>query len=245
LKDGGKTVFTALGALNKDTKDLWNASALSDQGLIEKGGVYEKLRLPTVTSPSTFRTVVTDIASVNNGAIVKTSTPNSSLLTISSQDSTTSSTTLLDDFKNKNILKDLSLSLKVRLLNYLGYDLDLATTTTLPATLTPPKDPFVSMGASIHSYPVQLTYSGDLDANGDLTDTRQQSVLYASMEGGLRIVDAQTGAEQMVFLPADILNKDASRALRRSEPGSLTYGVDGAWLLIQHINLVALPQHHL
>lgn len=230
LKDGGKTVFTALGALNKDTKDLWNASALSDQGLIEKGGVYEKLRLPTVTSPSTFRTVVTDIASVNNGAIVKTSTPNSSLLTISSQDSTTSSTTLLDDFKNKNILKDLSLSLKVRLLNYLGYDLDLATTTTLPATLTPPKDPFVSMGASIHSYPVQLTYSGDLDANGDLTDTRQQSVLYASMEGGLRIVDAQTGAEQMVFLPADILNKDASRALRRSEPGSLTYGVDGAWV---------------
>lgn len=230
LKDGGKTVFTALGALNKDTKDLWNASALSDQGLIEKGGVYEKLRLPTVTSPSTFRTVVTDIAGVNNGAIVKTSTPNSSLLTISSQDSTTSSTTLLDDFKNKNILKDLSLSLKVRLLNYLGYDLDLATTTTLPATLTPPKDPFVSMGASIHSYPVQLTYSGDLDANGDLTDTRQQSVLYASMEGGLRIVDAQTGAEQMVFLPADILNKDASRALRRSEPGSLTYGVDGAWV---------------
>lgn len=233
LKDGGKTVFTALGALNKDTKDLWNASALSDQGLIEKGGVYEKLRLPTVASPSTFRTVVTDIASVNNGAIVKTSTPNSSLLTISSQDSTTSSTTLLDDFKNKNILKDLSLSLKVRLLNYLGYDLDLATTTTLPATaadLTPPKDPFVSMGASIHSYPVQLTYSGDLDANGDLTDTRQQSVLYASMEGGLRIVDAQTGAEQMVFLPADILNKDASRALRRSEPGSLTYGVDGAWV---------------
>jgi hypothetical protein len=69
-----------------------------------------------VTSPSTFRTVVTDIASVNNGAIVKTSTPNSSLLTISSQDSTTSSTTLLDDFKNKNILKDLSLSLKVRYL---------------------------------------------------------------------------------------------------------------------------------
>ena len=51
------------------------------------------------------------------------------------------------------------------------------------------------------------------------------------MEGGLRVVDGSTGAEQMVFIPSDILEKDdASRALRRSEAGDATYGIDGAWV---------------
>ncbi len=57
------------------------------------------------------------------------------------------------------------------------------TPTALPTQLNVPTQPFISLGGSIHSFPVQLTYSGELDANGDLTSVRQQSVLYGSMGG--------------------------------------------------------------
>lgn len=230
LKDGPTTIFNDLGALNKNTKDLFNASNSFDLGLVEKGGVYSKLALPTTDNPNLFRPLFTDVSSVNNGKLVKISAKDSNLLAVTNKP-ITNNAALLTGFKTQAVVKDFSTPLKIKILNYLGYDLDLATTTTLPDTLTPPSSPFTAMGASIHSFPVQLTYSGDLDADGDLTAVRSQSVLYSSMEGGLRVVDGSTGAEQMVFIPSDILEKDdASRALRRSEAGDATYGIDGAWV---------------
>jgi type IV pilus assembly protein PilY1 len=44
-----------------------------------------------------------------------------------------------------------------------------------------------------------------LDATGKLTNIRSQSVLYGTMDGGLHIVDNETGEEQMVFVPAELL----------------------------------------
>ncbi|MDO6645597.1 PilC/PilY family type IV pilus protein [Acinetobacter guillouiae] len=230
LKDGSTTIFNDLGALNKNTKDLFNASNSFDLGLVEKGGVYSKLALPTTDNPNLFRPLFTDVSSVNNGKLVKISAKDSNLLAVTNKP-IANNAALLTGFKTQAVVKDFSTPLKIKILNYLGYDLDLATTTTLPDILNPPSSPFTAMGGSIHSLPVQLTYSGDLDGNGDLTSVRSQSVLYSSMEGGLRVVDASTGAEQMVFVPADILEKDnASSALRRSEAGDATYGIDGAWV---------------
>lgn len=230
LKDDIKTIFNDLGALNKNTKDLFNDSNSFDLGLVERGGVFSKLALPTTETPNLFRPLFTDVSSVSNGKLVKTSAKDSNLLAVTNKP-IANNAALLTGFKTQAVVKDFSTPLKIKILNYLGYDLDLATTTTLPDTLTPPSSPFTAMGASIHSFPVQLTYSGDLDAKGDLTAVRSQSVLYSSMEGGLRVVDASTGAEQMVFVPADILEKDdASSALRRSEAGDATYGIDGAWV---------------
>ena len=230
LKDGTVTVFNELGALNKNTKDLWNASNSADLGLVENGGVYSKLSLPTIANPNTFRPLFTDVSSASNGNLVKMSVKNSNLLAVTNRP-IADSVALLDKFNTQTTVKDFSPLLKIKLLNYLGYDLNLSTTTSLPTSLTSPNLPFTAMGGSIHSLPVQLTYSGDLDEYGDLTSARSQSVLYSSMEGGLRIVDAVTGTEQMVFVPADILlNDDASRALRRSESGGATYGIDGTWV---------------
>ena len=230
LKDGTNTIFDTVGTLNKNTKDLFSVSNSADLGLVDKGGVYSNLALPTTAKSDAFRPLFTDVSSANNGNLVKMTANNSVLLAITNRP-IADGTALLNGFNKQITLKDFSPSLKVKLLNYLGYDLDLSTTTALPTTLTPPSSPFTAMGGSIHSLPVQLTYSGDLDANGDLTSVRSQSVLYSSMEGGLRIIDATAGTEQMVFVPADILvDSDASRALRRSESGSTTYGIDGAWV---------------
>lgn len=230
LKYGTNTIFNEIGTLNKDTKDLFNSSNSADLGLVERGGVFSKLALPTTANPNSFRSLFTDVASANSGNLVRMSVKDSDLLAITNKP-VADGVALLNGFKNQIALKDFAPSLKVKLLNYLGYDLDFATTTDLPTTLTPPSAPFTAMGGSIHSLPVQLTYSGDLDANGDLTSVRSQSVLYSSMEGGLRIIDAKDGVEQMVFVPSDILlDDDASRALRRSQAGNTTYGVDGAWV---------------
>jgi type IV pilus assembly protein PilY1 len=127
---------------------------------------------------------------------------------------------------------DFPIDLKVKLLNYLGYDLPLSTTTVLPSLLPVPSKPFITLGGSIHSFPVQLTYSGELDANGDLTTVRKQSVLFGSMEGGLHVLDAKQGVEQMVFVPSDILkDPSASKSLRGvDQAGDLTHGVSGAWV---------------
>ena len=60
----------------------------------------------------------------------------------------------------------------------MGFNLEL-TTDTLPTTLSVSNEPYFSLGGIVHSYPVQLTYSGTLDANGEL-------------EVGLLLIHAET-----------------------------------------------------
>lgn len=130
------------------------------------------------------------------------------------------------------ILKDFPLSIKLKLLNFLGYSTSLDAT-VLPTSLTTSDAPYLSMGGSIHSAPVQLTYSGTMDSSGNLTDARDQSILFGTMEGGLHIVDASSGEEQMVFVPAEILNHPIkSKALvpGQTDASAPVHGVDGAWV---------------
>ena len=143
-------------------------------------------------------------------------------------------TYVLGKFGTQTTLKDMPLLTKQKLLNYLGYSVPLDTAATaLPTTLPISATPHLAMGGSIHSFPVQMTYSGTLDASGNLTSTRSQSILYGTMEGGLHIVDSSTGVEQMVFVPAELLrNTTASKALVKGET-DLTApqaGLDGAWV---------------
>ena len=147
-------------------------------------------------------------------------------------DPATSASYILNQFTNATTIKDYPALLKRKLLNYLGFNLEL-TNDALPTTLTVSDAPYFSLGGIIHSYPVQLTYSGTLDANGDLTTTRDRSVLFGTMEGGLHIVDASTGDEQSVFVPVGILNDTVkSKALSPTATDSTapSHGIDGAWV---------------
>ena len=251
LADGATTVFTELGKFDLTTRDIWNNTGVADGGLVDQGGVYWNLPMPTQeveaitanpltntravpkiqANPNAIRNLFTDAASVSAGQL--TAATQGVLLEIPAKSgaTTVSGEYILDKFNNQAVLKDFPLLLKYKLLNYLGYNLDLTTPTELPTQLNVPTQPFISLGGSIHSFPVQLTYSGELDANGDLTSVRQQSVLYGSMEGGLHVVDARTGIEQTVFVPSEILNNpDASRALRFGEAGTVQHGISGAWI---------------
>lgn len=240
LRDGTNYVFDTKGNLNAGTKDLWNNTSTADGGIIAAGGAYSRVPMPTTATPLALRPFFSDIASSNGSTV----TPLSAGSKLASLKPTTTlsdpasnallakmNSTLADDAP----LKDLPLKVKLRILNYFGYDVPLDST-ALPSGTNPlptPDKAFLSMGASIHSLPVQLTYSGTIDTNtGDLTTTRTQSLMYGTTDGGLHVVDGTTGVEQMVFVPAELLDSAAGDALRKGQSGTPApnYGLDGPWV---------------
>ncbi|MFV5631133.1 PilC/PilY family type IV pilus protein [Acinetobacter oleivorans] len=258
----GGLVYNANGAFRADTKDYWNSSNYNDGGKVFLGGSYAKVPLPIAGQNETrdeegnitkyyyavqtkIRNLFTDVSAVAaDGSLTKISTSGTNLLRIPAApatganpfDSASSTASYVlgkfDASTGQDILKTFPISLKLKILNYLGYSTDISAT-TLPSSLVTSNAPYLSMGGSIHSLPVQLTYNGTLDENGNLTSAREQSILYGTMEGGLHIVDASTGVEQMAFVPADILNDPvASRALvvGQSDTTAPAHGMDGAWV---------------
>lgn len=259
--NSGGLVFDNLGKFRTGTKDFWNSSNYSDGGTTWLGGTYSKVPLPILGQTQTvdatgkvtryaynasnnIRNIFTDISAATSTALTKQSTKDSPLLRIPAAPEGTNPFTsptstanyVLGKFNSSSgqpILRDLALTIKLKLLNYLGYNVDI-NTTTLPTSLTTSNAPHLSMGASIYSSPVQLTYSGTLDANGNLTNARDQAILYGSSEGGLHLVNASSGEEKMVFVPADILEHSiASKGLAPNtiDAGNVpTHGVDATWV---------------
>lgn len=258
----GGLVFDSTGKFRTGTKDYWNASGYADGGITWLGGAYSKVPLPILgqteqadatgkitryayTASNNIRNLFTDVSAATTTTLTKMSVKNSSLLKLPEAPAeganpfTSAASTasyVLGKFNvsgGQNILKDFPTAIKLKILNYLGYKTDTSAS-VLPTALTTENSPYLSMGGSVHSLPVQLTYSGSLDANGNLTTTRDQSIMYGSSEGGLHIVNASTGQEQMVFVPADILEDTlASKGLVAGsiDSGTVpTHGVDGAWV---------------
>lgn len=257
----GGLVYNASGAFRTGTKDYWNSSNYNDGGKVFLGGSYSNVPLPVAgqsevldggniiryyyAAQNKIRNLFTDVSAVaTDGRLTKISTTGTNLLKIPAApangtnpfDSASNTANYVlgkfDASTGQDILKAFPVSLKLKILNYLGYSTDISAT-TLPSSLVTSNEPYLSMGGSIHSLPVQLTYNGTLDENGNLTSAREQSILYGTMEGGLHIVDASTGVEQMAFVPADILNDPvASKALvvGQSDASAPAHGMDGAWV---------------
>ncbi|MDV2469347.1 PilC/PilY family type IV pilus protein [Acinetobacter chinensis] len=236
-----------------------NKYSYNDGGNIEIGGVRWNMPMPalgqseekrdgevikyTYSSSGSVRNFYTDAGAYDSTAgtvaAISGSKTGAALLKIPTSPTAgygttpeTSASHILAQFGSDTVIKEYPALLKRKLLNYLGFNLQL-TTDVLPATLTAPDAPYFSMGGIIHSYPVQLTYSGTLDENGDLSTTRERSILFGTMEGGLHIVNAKTGVEESVFVPAEILNDTVkSKALSPTESDAVapSHGMDGAWV---------------
>ncbi|CAB1208057.1 pilus assembly protein [Acinetobacter bouvetii] len=255
--NGTTLVYNTDGSFKSGTKDLWNSNSVyntksyNDGGIIGLGGAYSRVPMPIsgqtedlttnpikyayTANPDNLRKLFTDVAATG-GTTLTGASNGASLLRIPEGPlpTTGTATYVLDKFNNQTTLKDMPLSTRQALLNYLGYSVPLdSTATALPSALTLSATPYLAMGGSIHSFPVQMTYSGTLDASGNLTSTRSQSILYGTMEGGLHIVDSSTGVEQMVFVPAELLrNSIAIKALVKgqTDDNAPVAGLDGAWV---------------
>ncbi|WP_410549102.1 VWA domain-containing protein [Acinetobacter guillouiae] len=254
---GSQLVYDSQGGFNTGTRDLWNNSTVyngkvyNDGGVIRLGGAYSKVPMPILgqtenlaadppqyayaANPNALRNLFTDVKAIGGANLTNTGN-NTSLIKVPGGNLPTSgiSAYVLGQFKNQTTLKDFPLLTKIKLLNYLGFSVPYdETATALPTSLQTSNAPFLAMGGSIHSLPVQLTYSGTLDEKGNLTSTRSQSVLYGTMDGGLHIVDSSTGAEQMVFVPAELLRSSlGSKALIKgqTDTDAPVSGTDGAWI---------------
>ena len=257
LVDGTTNIFNAKGDFEVATKNLWGARTQNDGGKINVGGAYEMMPVPIASSPAKFRKVFTDAGSSNDTTITALSTlksngeydtakplmqiPKLATGKISSKD------VILSQFRNQDVLKNFPLAVRLKLLNYIGFKVDTALEAfPTDSAVNYEGSSYFSMGGIIHSFPVQMTYSGTVTESGELATAdielpdktilkpRKQSILYGSMEGGLHIIDGATGEEQMVFLPSEILNKpNESNALVKSGSGTPApaHGVDSPWVV--------------
>lgn len=220
--------------------DQWGIAANNEAGAVTLGGAYSKVPLPKTNTPTNLRRLFTDIttkkvdsvdtiARIDNDSLIASS----DLLQVvdNRAGNTTDGTFVLNKFKNQDKLKLLSNRIKSSLINYLGYSIPISDS-PLPDLLSTPVETQNAMGGIIHSVPLQLTYEGTLDEDGVLTATRKQSTLFGTMEGGLRLVNASDGVEQMTFVPSDVLlGTDSVRAFKPNESSTtgLAYGVDAPW----------------
>ncbi len=78
----------------------------------------------------------------------------------------------------------------------------------------------------LHSSPVTITYGGaDTDSPADgIVDTFYDKLIVGTNEGGLRMINAETGLEDWMFIPQPLL--DLQQSLYSNPEGDHKYGVD-------------------
>lgn len=244
LKSGNSD--TSASILNSNSQfagpsDMWSTTA-GDGGTVTLGGAYAKVPLPfkfeSTDHSNHLRRVFTDLTTNSADALVQISNDNelnaSSMLKVVDRSDTTATngSYVLGQFSDQEKLKLAPNRMKRSLLNYLGYSVDI-NDLDLPSTLDTPTEAYNAMGGIIHSLPVQLTYEGELDADGILSAVRKQSTVFGTMEGGLRVVNAENGVEQMAFVPGEILlNESSQQALKPGQSNSIGMrsGVDAPWV---------------
>lgn len=212
VKDkSSKSVFADRnGTFAKETFDLWNNTSTADGAITQSGGMYARIPVPTQAAPTVRRPVY-----VNPNAT------GTSLVRLTADLANYSSVPLATNF---------TITERLLLLNAIGYNLDV-TAAQLPTTLTPPNTPYKTLGGVVHSTPVLLTYSASSTTKPSQEDTtREDYVLFGSLEGMLHVIDAKTGVEQFAFLPRELV-KAQGQALKLGSTGdpAPVYGVDGPW----------------
>ena len=78
----------------------------------------------------------------------------------------------------------------------------------------------------LHSRPIAITYGAEDDVNGDPDpDKPIIKLLVGTNDGGLRMINEQTGEEEWIFYVPELL--DQAQDLMNDAPGDHIYGVDG------------------
>ena len=235
--ENGTNIFNIRGEFNLSVRDIWGKSS-GEGGDVYKGGAYANINMPVIANPTNIRNLYTNYT-VKDGALTANLSEDTSLLkipaAIKSDDRTIAY--IANQFNENAVISKFSNELKRKLLNFLGYSVEINDSAVpnaeqLAKTLT--GNEWNSFGGISHSMPIQVTYSGTLDSNGELQSGRDQSVLFGTMDGALRLVTADEGVEQFSFIPADILEDPwQSLALRKTSThdNGPAHGTDASWVV--------------
>lgn len=218
---GGNTLYTSSQEINPLAKDLWSTTT-GDNSPINIGGAWNKIPVPSsrliandaISNINSSRNVYV----LSNGNVKKVTKDN-----------------LAEDIPNNDKIgtaSDFPANVRKALLKYLGYQAEPANLNK--ATLTAiahPTDPYRFLGGVVHSKPLVVTKSSDINILNNKVTSRDEYVIYGSIEGGLHIVDAISGKEQSVFIPKEILvNQPETLASENAiSANGIKYGVDAPW----------------
>ncbi|MGP5060236.1 PilC/PilY family type IV pilus protein [Psychrobacter celer] len=236
--------------LNPDAQDIWskqNETVVNDAGVtinvnnrIAAGGFYAQLKTPK-TRDNTTRNVYVENTVNGKTQLLKVGVTDGTLQGFDKLDTSYSTLT------------------KLYLLSFLGYDASpteaeaerIDDTGDVQAALqdiiaNPPGDIKV-LGGVIHSRPTLISYGANINANDKDSDgdgkidadagmvatdesSRDDYVMFGSMEGALHIASADSGQESLAFIPKTILNKQIEALQPEGTIANApVFGVDAPW----------------
>ena len=221
------------GDLSATTQDLWQSGDFIKGGKrsnndVEAGGVYAQLKSPS-SGLSSLRTIyVEDYTSSGNKK------PTLRKVWVDTNGKPQGFEQLVDT----NTYTQLN---KRRLLSFLGFR-DVLTDDGQPVDnkkvedlkLKAPDNEIKVLGGVVHSKPAAISYSAKLDENGRITDTRDDYVLFGSMDGALHLVDADKGEETYAIIPKLMLETQPEALVDdsiKAEIGTPYFGIDAPWLV--------------
>lgn len=236
--------------LNPDAQDIWskqNETVVNDAGVtinvnnrIAAGGFYAQLKTPK-TRDNTTRNVYVENTVNGKTQLLKVGVTDGTLQGFDTLDA--SYTTLT----------------KLYLLSFLGYDasttqaeadrIDAAgdVQTELEAIIANPPGDIKVLGGVVHSRPTLISYGANINANDKDSDgdgkidadagmvatdesSRDDYVMFGSMEGALHIASADSGQESLAFIPKTILNEQIEALQPEGTIADApVFGVDAPW----------------
>jgi len=236
--------------LNPDAQDIWskqNETVVNDAGVtinvnnrIAAGGFYAQLKTPK-TRDNTTRNVYVENTVGSDIQLLKVGVTNGTLQGFDKLDN--SYTTLS----------------KLYLLSFLGYDAKPTQTeakriddtgdvqAALQDIISNPPGDIKVLGGVIHSRPTLISYGANINANDKDSDgdgkidadagmvatdesSRDDYVMFGSMEGALHIASADSGQESLAFIPKTILNKQIEALQPEGTIANApVFGVDAPW----------------
>lgn len=236
--------------LNPDAQDIWstkNETIINDAGdsinvnnRITAGGFYAQLKAPKAGNNST-RNVYVENTVGSDIQLLKVGVTNGTLQGFDKLDDSYSTLT------------------KLYLLSFLGYDASPTEAeakriddtgdvqAALEAIISNPPGDIKVLGGVIHSRPTLISYGANINANDKDSDgdgkidadagmvatdesSRDDYVMFGSMEGALHIASADSGQESLAFIPKTILNKQIEALQPEGTIADApVFGVDAPW----------------
>ncbi|UYZ70135.1 hypothetical protein LP089_08300 [Moraxella bovis] len=220
-------------SLSKVAQDFWSDKDYPDANdAVTSGGVYANLKLPNRSALDGVRTVF-----VEDGDTLKKFGVNASgKLTLNDNELSADNT-----FADTKLYTPANVQHLLRFLGFVNVDVpaNLADTVVTADNVADSK----IMGGVVHSSPSFVSYSATVNADGEVTDERDEYVLFGSMDGALHMVDSDNfsesgsgGKEQFAIITKQMLLKQpealsASVSGESEGVGKPKFGVDAPWLV--------------
>lgn len=221
------------GSLNEKTQDIWQTADYVVEGNalnndIAAGGIYAQLSAPG-SEPASLRTLY-----VEDYKTAEKKIPMLRKLGVGNDGKPVG----FEQLKDTDTYTQLN---KRRLLSFLGFE-SVLTKDGQPSSeddvedlvLSKPTKETKVLGGIVHSTPVVMSYNAVLDDKGRITDTREDYVLFGSMDGALHVVHADSGKEAGAIIPRKMLINQPKALVSGSikdKEGEPYFGIDAPWLV--------------